>query len=189
MTERNVEPRRSTLATPHVRSRIDELEATPQGAQELAAARLAVEVVSLLQQVMNQTDVSQARLCEVLDLSPGAVSQVVHGDGNVRIATVGRYFRALGYQPRLFLDPVEPTREVVASRATCVAIQNEFEHMVRTVLTSTATFAPTALVDVPIRPELQSAIANRSDFATPTDWTEVSLVPAARRQPVPEQIR
>lgn len=105
---------------------IDEIEMTDAGSQEMAAARLAVEVIWSLRRAMSESGMSQRKLGELLDLSPSAVSQVVNGDGNLRVVTIGRYFRALGYQPRLFLEPVEPNRRVIASRSTCHVIQNEF---------------------------------------------------------------
>jgi len=109
---------------------IEVFEKSAAGAQEMAAARLAIEVVSLLGRAIRESGVSQRKLGMTLELSPGAVSQIVNSDGNLRVATIGRYFRALGYQARLFLEPVEADRRVIASRATRSTIAAEFREFV-----------------------------------------------------------
>jgi transcriptional regulator with XRE-family HTH domain len=110
---------------------IEEFEASPAGAQEMAGARFAVEVLALLQRAMRESHIVQQQLSEALDVTPGAVSQVLHGDGNLRVGTIGRYCRALGYQAHLFLEPVEGDRRVIASHATYDAIADEFREFAR----------------------------------------------------------
>ncbi len=110
---------------------IEEFESSPAGAQEMAGARFAVEVLAILQRAMGESHMAQQQLSESLDLTPGAVSQVLHGDGNLRVGTIGRYCRALGYQAHLFLEPVEENRRVIASRGTCEAIIGEFREFAR----------------------------------------------------------
>jgi transcriptional regulator with XRE-family HTH domain len=117
---------------------IEELEKSDEGAQEMAAARLAVEVSASLQRAMSESGISQKRLCELLTVTPGAVSQVVNGDGNLRVGTMGKYFRAMGYQARVFLEPVEPGRYSIASRATCAAITDELREFARMTLNWTS---------------------------------------------------
>jgi transcriptional regulator with XRE-family HTH domain len=80
----------------------------PRGAQELSAARLARDAVAALEKAFTARGCKQKELASDLGLTEGAVSQVLNGDGNVRIATLGRYLRALGYEARLHLDPVDP---------------------------------------------------------------------------------
>ncbi|MHB8289274.1 MAG: helix-turn-helix domain-containing protein [Acidimicrobiales bacterium] len=136
---------------PEAPTLIDELESSAEGAQEMAAARLAVEVTASFSRAIRESGVSQNRLGEVLDLSPGAVSQVVNGDGNLRVSTLGRYFRALGYQARLFLEPVEPERRVIASRSTCAAIEDELREYARMALAAcTTTPSQVAMPPAPI---------------------------------------
>lgn len=89
---------------------IEEEEATDAGAQGLAAADLAAQVLRLLEQALDASGLDQKNLAEKLDVTQGRVSQVLHGDGNMRIAGVARYLRALGYETHLSATPVEPGR-------------------------------------------------------------------------------
>ncbi|MEU1594532.1 helix-turn-helix transcriptional regulator [Streptomyces sp. NPDC005708] len=50
---------------------------------------------------------SNKELSSLLGVSEGAVSQVLNGDGNIRISTLARYLRAMGFEPRLSADPVD----------------------------------------------------------------------------------
>ena len=87
---------------------IDEEQATDAGAQGLAAADLAGQVMRLLHQALDVSDLDQKALAEKLGVTQGRVSQVFNGDGNMRIAAVARYLRALGYETRLSATPVAP---------------------------------------------------------------------------------
>lgn len=89
---------------------IDQEEATDAGAQGLAAANLAGQVVRLLEQALEASGMDQKALAERLDVTQGRVSQVINGDGNMRVAAVARYLRALGYQTHLSATPVDPSR-------------------------------------------------------------------------------
>lgn len=94
----------------------DEFTAFPRGAQELSAATLARDVSASLAQAFGRCKHSQKELAELLGLTEGAVSQVLNGDGNVRIATFGRYLRAMGYEARITLEPVEEGAAPIRSR-------------------------------------------------------------------------
>lgn len=85
---------------------IDEEQATDAGAQGLAAADLAGQVMRLLQQALDASELDQKSLAEKLGVTQGRVSQVLNGDGNMKIAAVARYLRALGYETRLTASPV-----------------------------------------------------------------------------------
>jgi transcriptional regulator with XRE-family HTH domain len=84
----------------------DEEQATDAGAQGLAAADLASQVMLLLQQALDASELDQKALAEKLGVTQGRVSQILHGDGNMKIAAVARYLRALGYETRLTASPV-----------------------------------------------------------------------------------
>jgi len=96
------EPERPTL--------IEQEEATDAGAQGLAAADLAGQVVRLLEQALDASGMDQKALADKLDVTQGRISQVLNGDGNMRVAAVARYLRALGYQTHISAVPVEPGR-------------------------------------------------------------------------------
>ncbi|MFF4155050.1 helix-turn-helix domain-containing protein [Streptomyces sp. NPDC001651] len=88
------------------KSLIESYASFPRGAQELSAASLAQSVVSCLEQAKRVSGKSNKELSALLGVSEGAVSQVLNSDGNIRISTLARYLRALGFEPRLSADPV-----------------------------------------------------------------------------------
>lgn len=90
------------------RTWIDEEQATDAGAQGLAAADLAAQTMRLLHQALEASDVDQKTLAEKLGVTQGRVSQVINGDGNMKVAAVARYLRALGYETRLSATPASP---------------------------------------------------------------------------------
>ncbi|MDY0911578.1 helix-turn-helix transcriptional regulator [Rathayibacter festucae] len=84
---------------------LSELEDDPGYQVEEAAADLALEVAEILGHAKDaRPDIDQKRLAELLSVSEGRVSQVLRGDGNIMVATVAKYLRALGYT--LELKPV-----------------------------------------------------------------------------------
>ena len=85
---------------------IEEEEATEAGAQGLAAADLAAQVMRILEQALDASGIDQKALAEKLGVTQGRVSQVLNGDGNLRVAAVARYLRALGYETHLSATPV-----------------------------------------------------------------------------------
>jgi predicted XRE-type DNA-binding protein len=85
---------------------VDDEEATDAGAQGLAAADLAAQVMRLLQQALDASQLDQKALSEKLGVTQGRVSQVLNGDGNMKVAAVARYLRALGYEVQLAATPV-----------------------------------------------------------------------------------
>lgn len=87
---------------------IDEEQATAAGAQGLAAADLAGQTMRLLQQALDASVLDQKTLAEKLGVTQGRVSQVLNGDGNMKIAAVARYLCALGYEVRLSATPMAP---------------------------------------------------------------------------------
>jgi transcriptional regulator with XRE-family HTH domain len=89
-------------------SLIEEYEATDEGAQGLAAADLAAQVVRLLHAALEESGLDQKALASKIGVSEGRISQVLNSDGNLRIAAVARYLRALGYTASISAEPVEP---------------------------------------------------------------------------------
>jgi predicted XRE-type DNA-binding protein len=85
---------------------IDEEQTTDAGAQGLAAADLAGQVMRLLHQALDASELDQKALAEKLGVTQGRVSQVFNGDGNMKVAAVARYLRALGYEIHLSATPV-----------------------------------------------------------------------------------
>ncbi|MCL2783406.1 MAG: helix-turn-helix domain-containing protein [Propionibacteriaceae bacterium] len=92
-------------------SMVQQAEADPVEALELAAATGAVEGSALLLRVFNQTGITQKELATRVGVSEGRVSQVLSGQENLRISTLARYLHAMGY--RLHLSASHHTSEHV----------------------------------------------------------------------------
>ncbi|MCB9441224.1 MAG: helix-turn-helix transcriptional regulator [Mycolicibacterium sp.] len=88
------------------KSFIEEIEATNAGAQGMAAADLAAQVARLLDAAFESSDLDQTALAEKLGVTQSRVSQVLNSDGNLRIATIARWLRALGYEAAITATPV-----------------------------------------------------------------------------------
>ena len=85
----------------------DDLGTSPLGARELAASQLTNDALVLLQTALSSTGVTQKQLAEILGIGESRVSQVVNGDGNLKLTTFARYMRALGYAVTVNVTPVE----------------------------------------------------------------------------------
>lgn len=101
----------------NIPSLVEEEESTDAGAQGLAAADLAGQVMRLLEQALDASGLEQKDLAKKLGVTQGRVSQVFHGDGNMKIAAVARYLRALGYTTRISATPVVPGRPALPRKS------------------------------------------------------------------------
>jgi len=88
-------------------SLVDAHEATEEGAQGLAAADLASQVGNLLDEALEASGLGQRTLASKIGVTEGRVSQVLNGDGNLRVAAFARYMRAMGYIVHLSATPIE----------------------------------------------------------------------------------
>jgi transcriptional regulator with XRE-family HTH domain len=48
---------------------------------------------------MEQSGLRAKDIAERLGITEGRVSQVLNGDGNIRVATLGKFLSAMGFQP------------------------------------------------------------------------------------------
>jgi transcriptional regulator with XRE-family HTH domain len=85
----------------------EQYAATQAGAADLAAAELSHQVATLLVQAVAVSPRDQRELASILGVSEARVSQVVNGDGNLRVSAVAKYMRALGYKVKLTATAVE----------------------------------------------------------------------------------
>lgn len=101
-------------------SLVDQRRSTPEGRMGLAAAKLAMSAARMLTAAFStRSDIDQKALAKLVGVTDGRVSQVLHGDGNVHIGTLGRYMAALGYELELtakVLDPEAPPLRLPAPR-------------------------------------------------------------------------
>ncbi|GAB3278395.1 hypothetical protein GCM10027449_18500 [Sinomonas notoginsengisoli] len=95
---------------------IEQRQSSNSGRLGIAAARLAVQAAHLLSSAFAaRRDIDQKSLAELIGVSEGRVSQVLHGDGNVHVATLARYLAALGYEIEITAKPVEPSAQPLES--------------------------------------------------------------------------
>ena len=87
-------------------SLLEQIESDPIEARELAAADLGLRAILEVQKAMKESGMSQIDLATSLGISESAVSQVLNGDGNLRMHTFARYLRALGFEATLELQSV-----------------------------------------------------------------------------------
>ncbi len=96
---------------------MSELEvSTPLGRREMSVARLSLRVALLLSRALKASGRSQKELAAELGLSEGRVSQVLNGDGNVRVSTLARFMMAMGYEVTLDARPVEEDLPAISGR-------------------------------------------------------------------------
>ncbi|WP_432978622.1 hypothetical protein [Dactylosporangium sp. CA-233914] len=99
------------------RSLVDEVDSTRKGAQGMAAARLAIQIVRLLVTAKSQSRLTNRDLADELDVTEGRVSQVLNGDGNIHIGTLARFMHAMGYALEIVAMPLRSDREPIYGAA------------------------------------------------------------------------
>lgn len=87
---------------------VEQIDEEPQHNLELAAARSEIRVVHLLQRAFEGSELSQKDLAQRIGVTEGRVSQVLNSEGNLRVTTIARYLRALGYRFEMNAEPQEP---------------------------------------------------------------------------------
>lgn len=70
-----------------------------------AAAALSSAVGSLLEQMVDDGDLPKQDVAERMGVSPSRISQLLTGDGNLRMATLARFAEACGYDLTLTATP------------------------------------------------------------------------------------
>jgi len=91
------------------------MEADPGLALNRVVARLAVDASALLHRAFRASGLQARELAARLGVTEGRVSQVLHGDGNIRVTTLGRYLRAMGFVGQVTAESLDGT-EIVAPR-------------------------------------------------------------------------
>jgi len=71
------------------------------------AARLAVDTIAYLNRAVEQSKLTHAQLADKVGVAEARVTEILESDGNLRVATVGKMFAALGYRVQLTLEPLE----------------------------------------------------------------------------------
>lgn len=95
---------------------VEQLEENETSAVELAAARATVQTLDLLNSALAESGRRQKDLAAALGVTEGRVSQVIGGDGNIRVTTLARVLRASGYRLNLGAEPVIPGKKSLPQR-------------------------------------------------------------------------
>jgi predicted XRE-type DNA-binding protein len=88
------------------------IEQLPKGGSILASARLRRQIVKSLNKALDDSGMSQSELARALGKSRSAVSQVLTGDGNLKIETVAEYLHEMGAELNVSIHFPSATREV-----------------------------------------------------------------------------
>lgn len=88
----------------------ERLSSTSRGSAALSSARLRRAALAAIHRAMAFAGVSQAELARRLGLRRSAVNQVIRGDGNLRLETLGEYLHAMGLEADLRLVPLGELR-------------------------------------------------------------------------------
>lgn len=107
--------------------------------QGMAAAELCIRVADLLNLALDQSGKSQKDLAERLGIGESRISQVLRGDGNVHVATLGRFLRGIGYKAKLVLeavdsdvpDFVEPQPKKRRAKKSAPKKEFDYTHLIR----------------------------------------------------------
>lgn len=87
------------------------------GSRRLAAARLRYAVLKTLHTALDSSSLTQSALAQRLGIRKSAVSQVLRGDGNVRINTLAEYAHELGFEVHVELRPEGTARRAAQNFA------------------------------------------------------------------------
>jgi DNA-binding phage protein len=117
-----------------------ERESTLKGKLGLSAAMAAANIARLLHAAKAGSGLTSKDIAQKLEVSEGRVSQVLSGDGNVHIATVARFVRAMGYELQISAVPVDAGRGPLnligrRSRRKSKVAEKTFEVFLQTFLT------------------------------------------------------
>lgn len=87
---------------------VERQESTRSGRMDLAAAKLANSVGSLMGRAARASGKLSSQIAKDMQVTPGRVTQILGSGGNVRIATLARFMDACGYELKLTAEPKEP---------------------------------------------------------------------------------
>jgi hypothetical protein len=88
-------------------SEYGERESTLSGRLSLAAARLALKTLHIMNAAKRRSGLSNKEIAGKLGLSAGRVSQVLNGDGNLHVATIARFLGACDYELTFVARPLK----------------------------------------------------------------------------------
>ena len=88
------------------------IEQLPRGGSILASARLRRQIVKSLNSALTDSKMSQSELARALGKSRSAVSQVLTGDGNLKIETVAEYLHEMGAEMNVSVHFPDANRQV-----------------------------------------------------------------------------
>lgn len=85
----------------HHESLYEKYAAMAEGARELAAAELADQVLDLINLAFHRSGKTNQELADALGVTKGRASQILNGDGNLRIASIAKVLDCLGFEAKI----------------------------------------------------------------------------------------
>ena len=79
----------------------------PEFAEGLESGYADFKVGSLLRQAREKAELTQEEVAERLETKKSAISRIENSAGSIRVSTLARYARAIGWQLSLELRPPE----------------------------------------------------------------------------------
>lgn len=161
---------------------------SPQGRLGLAAAAAAASVSRLLHAAKAASGLSSKEIATGLAVTEGRVSQVFSGDGNLHIATLARFVRAMGYELKISAVPIDkgrPELNLLGRRSRRKAAEEAgetYEVFVQTFLTH----------EGPVKVPMMVAADNvlrAAPHGSPTPVATVKVSPKGRIRRVPGPVR
>lgn len=139
----------------------DRYVADPKGRLSQAAAALSLKTLDLIHRAKDARKLSSKVLAHEMGVTKGRISQILNGDGNLHIASVGRVFAACGYELTLVAKPTDgvdlPTLSSDAPR--------QRHRKISPPITVTAEFGPEHGVTVHL-PRARTALENAATPAS-----------------------
>lgn len=86
---------------------VERREGTRAGRMDMAAAKLANSVGSLMGRAARASGKRSSQIAKDMHVTPGRVTQILSAGGNVRIATLARFMDACGYELKVTAEPKE----------------------------------------------------------------------------------
>lgn len=97
-------------------SEIARLEADPIERASLAAAQLASAIGALMEQAIDASASNKRTIAASMGVTPARISQLLAGDGNVRVATLARLLDACGFEISVTAKPKAGGPEISVPR-------------------------------------------------------------------------
>lgn len=88
-------------------SLLEEIEANPIEARELAAANLEHEFVWAMDRALKKSGYSISQVAKILGVNEEVIAPILRWENPCSIAFVGRFLKACGFEAEIFIEGLE----------------------------------------------------------------------------------